>query len=110
MDEFLKALSEFSADVPAAIEFRVYYQKETGSIIGYTTEQWDGDYIIVEKQAFHENRFDVRVKDGKLIYPKPTVGKLQPSENGTPCHPKDITIVVENNTTARRWEMHTAQP
>ena len=106
MSEFFKALSEFRAEPPVPIEFRLYY-REDGSIIGYTTECWDGNYIIVDKKVFHENRHDLRVKDAQLIHPKISTGKLRPDTEGTPCHPEDITIVVGKNQPAQHWKNHT---
>lgn len=110
MDEFLKALREFRPEPPQPIEFRVYYRPEDGSIIGYTNETWPGDYIIVDPQVFHENRFDLRVKNQKLTYPKPTTGKLRPGDKGTACHPQDITIIVERTHPVTFWSLHTNEP
>lgn len=106
MSEFFKALSEFVPEKSSLIEFRVYY-REDGSIIGYTTESWPGDYITVDKLIFHENRFDLRVKDGKLYQPKNSIGKLRPDKEGTPCHPADITIIIDDVRIAQHWKIHT---
>jgi hypothetical protein len=106
MDEFLKAIAEFQTDPVPPVEFRVYYRPD-GSIIGYTTEHWEGDYITVDKQVFHENRHDLRVKNNKLIYPKISIGKLRPSTQGTPCHPRDITIIVNDSHPSQNWKNYT---
>jgi len=105
MDEFLKAWSQIQW-VPVVIEYKVYYNTTTGNILDYTTDDLPGTYITVDKDTFHRHRFDMKVKDGKLVATKPTVGKLCPSDTGTPCHPADITIVTDN-TPAIFWKNHT---
>jgi hypothetical protein len=107
MDEFIKAwmdIQKQSASV--AIEYKIYYDPDSGNILDYTTDQHSGAYIVVDRETFAKHRFEYKIKDGKLIPPKPGIGKLQPSKTGTPCHPADITIVV-NNSNATYWKNHT---
>ena len=106
MDEFLKAWAAMQITKPADIEFRIYYDPKTGNILNYTNDQIPGDYILVDNKTFHNHRFDLRVKDGKLVDLPAPIGKLRPSESGTPCEPDDITIVTTDLTRAVFWEMH----
>ena len=107
MKEFLKALNNFQPTLPAKIEFRVYYDASTGKILDYTTDQREGDFIIVDRNSFHAHRFDYRVKDGKLIAPSLTRGKLRPGIEGTRCHPQDVSLVVDSDTNGICWSLYT---
>ena len=108
MDEFVKAWMEIQKQSTAstAIEYKIYYDPESGDILEYTTEQHSGSYIVVDRETFAKHRFEYKIKDGKLTPPKPSIGKLRPDKTGTPCHPTDITIVV-NDSNATYWKNHT---
>ena len=88
------------------VEYKIYYDPESGNILDYTTDQHSGSYIVVDRDTFANHRFEYKIKDGKLVPPKPSIGKLRPDENGTPCHPNDITIVV-NDSNSTYWKNHT---
>ena len=105
MEEFLKAWSQIIWETPV-IEYKIYYNLDSGKIENYTTDPLPGPYIVVDKDTFHKHRFDIRIRDGKIIPLKPTVGKLRPDITGTPCHPSDITIVTDK-TPAVFWKNHT---
>jgi hypothetical protein len=107
MEELLKALGKFIPDPPRKIEFRVYYDPDSGEVLEYTTDPREGSFLVVSKDTFHENRFDVRIKDGKIIRIKPSLGKLIPAESGTPCDPQDVSIVIDDTPGAKKWKLHT---
>jgi len=107
MEELLKALMEFVPEPPRKIEFRVYYDRDSGEVLEYTTDAREGSFLVVSKDIFHENRFDVRIKDGKIIRIKPSLGKLIPAESGTPCDPRDVSIVIDDVPDAKKWKLHT---
>lgn len=52
---------------PPVIEFRAYYNVD-GSIITYTTEDLQGDYVVITGEQYAEARPDARVIDGLLTY------------------------------------------
>ena len=108
MDEFLKAWAEFQQNIsaPVEIEYRVYYDPTSGKVLQYTTEKIEGEYILVDKNTFAQNRFDYKVSEGKLIPPVGNIGKLRPDTKGTACHPADITIIVADSD-AQYWNNHT---
>ena len=109
MDEFTKAWNEFqwSTTPPPPIEFRVYYDSATGEILYYTTESHAGDYILVDKDTFHRNRFDWCVKNGKMHAPMLLRAKLRPDTIGTACHAQDITIIAQQGDPVQYWKNHT---
>lgn len=83
-------------------EYRLYYN-EDGAPREYSRQEQEGNYIVVSKQVFDENRFDVYVKDGKLINPNRITQyrKLVPSDEGTETLVDDITIIGQG----QRWKV-----
>ena len=109
MDEFLKAWNNFQwPDALPTVEYRVYYDPDSGKILRYTTESHEGEYILVDNDVFHANRFDWFVKNGKM-HPPAALGraKLRPSEDGTPCHALDITIIATSGDKTQHWKKQT---
>lgn len=105
MDEFLKAWQQVTWSTPT-IEYKIYYDPDSGTVLDYTTDDLPGTYIIVDKDTFHCHRFDITIKDGKIIPMRNKVGKLRPDITGTPCHPADITIITDQ-TPVIYWKTHT---
>ena len=106
--EFLKALREFSAEAPRPIEYRIYYDPENGKILDYTTDDLPGKYIIVNQVIFQQHRFDCKIENGQIVEPKVSIGKLSPADNGTPCHPDDVTIIVDRSAASvKYWKNYT---
>ena len=61
-------------------------------------EDLPGTYIEIDQATYAKNSYHVRVINGKLThidYAK-VYSKLQPSNEGTPCHTNDVTIVVSS--------------
>jgi hypothetical protein len=87
-------------------EYRIYYDADTGKIINYTNETLEGDFITVSREVFAEHRFDLKVKDGKIIKPKPPIGKIIPGYEGTPCHKQDVTIISQGDDVIM-WSLKT---
>lgn len=77
-------------------EFRLYYD-EKGSVVTYTCEKLEGNYILIDATTFAEARPDVRVVDGKLIKAGlgAVVSRLYPSTEGVSCEKEDLSIVTE---------------
>lgn len=107
MDEFLKAWNTLQWPTSSAIEYRIYYDPDTGTILDYTNDIREGTYITVDRATFANHRFDLRVVNGSLIEIKTVIGKLRPGKEGQPCHPTDITIVVDPHSPATFWKNHT---
>ena len=103
-DEFLKAFNQFTEQWARPMpqpEFRIYYNSHTGEILAYSMEKIVGDYILVDKNTWHENRYDLRVVNGKLVKPDPIIVKLRPGSTGTPTHPQDVSVVSRDSNT--KW-------
>jgi hypothetical protein len=86
---------------PAALvkpEFRLYYD-DTGSIICYTCDKLDGNYIVIDAQTYAEGRHDVKVLNGKIVqnYSNAIIARLTKDVEGTLCSLEDMSIIVDNS-------------
>ena len=83
-------------------EYRLYYN-EDGTPREYARQEQEGNYIVVSEQIFIENRFDVRVENGKLINPNHITQyrKLVPGVEGTETLVDDITIIGKG----QKWKV-----
>lgn len=79
-------------------EFRLYYD-DLGSVICYTCEKLEGNYIVIDALAFAESRQDVRVVEGRIIKdaPNATIIRLVPSTVGTLCAAEDLSVIVSED-------------
>lgn len=99
--EFWAALAPLP-DAPLPT-YRLYHD-DTGVPLFYTMEQLPGKYIEVDADVFALAPNTVRVEAGALVYPKqPKYPRLRPSTTGTPCHPENISIVVDQNEPHTKW-------
>lgn len=98
MTNFWQAVAEHNWEQPEQkLEFRLYYNEE-GHVLYYSMEDLPGNYISVDRLTFDQARFDLRVKDGKLVKLRnPASWKLVPSDSGTPCHKDNICVVVNDD-------------
>ena len=106
-NEFLKALADFRPAPSRQLEFRVYYDSKSGQILNYTNDELPGEYIVVDKETFAQHRFDCIVRGGKIVSYRLPIGKLVPSESGTPCTIDDVSIIAVEGQPSRYWSMRT---
>ena len=106
--EFEKFLKEYQPIELKQPDFRLYYNDD-GSIICYSCENLEGNYVLIDAQTYAECRQDVTIVDGKIETVKPLVlvQKLVESKQGTRCAIDDINIVVSDdyNGETTNWEM-----
>jgi len=92
---------------PQPVFFRLYHD-DRGHPLFYSMEDVPGTYIDVDAATFALSSMKVRVRDGQLVEVTwVSSEKLQPMETGTPCHPKDITVVVAENDPHIKWSKQT---
>lgn len=92
-----------AAPEPAPVFYRLYHD-EHGNPLFYSMEDQPGTYIEIDQCTFAANRFDIRVRDGHLVTVTwRTTAKLVPSSTGTPCHPHDVSVVVNDKQPHTRW-------
>ena len=111
MDAFWQAIAEHDWTQPEIRqEFRLYYDPEDGRVLFYSMEDAPGDYLVIDRHTFEMHRFDVKVRDGKIIRVKhPASWKLVPAETAEyACHGRDITIIVDDSADDKRyWKVKT---
>lgn len=109
MTNFWEAVKNFKPAETKQTEYRLYYN-ESGEPLFYTTEQLDGNYIVIDEDTYHEGNYHgVRVVDDQLqkLSPVSTV-KLTPTSKieGTCCHSNNVAIVSANKN-GQYWKLKT---
>jgi hypothetical protein len=85
--------------MPIQIEYRAYYNKN-GSIITYTTESIEGQYIVITAEQYTEARPDARVINDQFVYThrRSHVFKLVKNKlDGTKTNKYDISVIQDDN-------------
>ena len=90
------------------VEFRAYYD-DNGSIVCYTCDKLEGNYIVIDAKAFAESRPDMKVVDGTLVRPVHSIKiqKLVPSDDGTRVAEQDMLVIVTDDTPSITWKLKT---
>lgn len=92
---------------PPVVFWRLYHD-DRGRPLFYSQEDKPGNYIDVTPEQYALASMNVRVREGKLIELTGTVfSKLRPKDTGTPCDPRDITVVVPLDRTHQCWSLTT---
>jgi hypothetical protein len=96
MSNFFKAIKNLKPNKKNVCEYKLYYDKENGEPLFYSMDNDGGDYIVVDKKTYSEGRYDVYVKDKKLIKRIfKDISKLTQHGIETTCLDNDITIVAD---------------
>lgn len=92
---------------PKPIFYRLYYDAQ-GVPLFYSMEDVPGTYIEIDQATYNRNASNVRVRDGKIVeLTWKTTARLEPSNTGTPCHPQDVAIVVDQKQSHQCWSKQT---
>jgi hypothetical protein len=87
------------------VTYRLYYD-DTGQPIEYSMERHDGNYIELTHEQYQHRDFVIVVRDGKIVsLRKDTIPKMKPAEDGAPCHPQDITVIVSTDVPNKKWKI-----
>ena len=87
---------------PEPVFYRLYHDAE-GRLLFYSMEDLPGTWVEIDQELYLRSPHRVRVIDGRVheLEWRQSV-KLRPSQNGTPCHAQDVTIVYDYPD-AQRW-------
>ena len=87
--------------------YKLYYNKDTGTPIEYTTETLEGSYVVVTKQQYTEGRHDVVIKDNGIFKLDSIqyIRKLVPDQKGVACDPTNVLIL--DHTSNKKWNVKT---
>jgi hypothetical protein len=103
--EFLDFWNSIEWPQEKTIYYRLYHD-DSGRALFYSHEDQLGKYIDITPEQFALGDMQVRVIDGVLKpRPKPIPPKLVPSDQGTPCHPNDVAVVVDPGELHQRWKL-----
>lgn len=101
-DAFFQALQSLPQQEKTELEYRLYYNPESGEPLFYTSTDEPGTYIVVDKNTYNTGNYHCIVKDDKIINLN-IVGayrKLVPSDTGATTHTDNVMIVTE---TGQNW-------
>lgn len=104
MSNFFKAIKNKKPIKHTELEYRLYYNKDTGLPLFYSMDtNTSGDFIIVDKETYSLADYNVVVKDNTLIKKVfKDVSKLTQHGTETTCHKSDISIV---STSGINWSL-----
>lgn len=86
--------------------FRLYYDAD-GNPVAYSMEDLPGNYIEITADQYAQADTRVKVVDGQIVPNKKIeVYKLTPADEGTPCHPADVSVVVDVNEPNQCWRLN----
>lgn len=89
---------------PQPVFYRLYHD-DHGRPIVYSMESLPGNYIEICKEDYVAGSHAVRVVNGQLVHlGLKTSEKLIPSDDGTPCHAHDVSIVDPHSK--KYWSKH----
>lgn len=101
-EEFWAALQPIETK---PILYRLYYN-ELGEPLFYSQEDLPGNYINIDPALYMNPPTHVQVVDEKLVVLNTVfVKKLNTGRYGTPCHPQDVSIVVEVEEPHIKWSV-----
>ena len=110
-EEFMRIINASAKTVNKPVDFtyRLYYNKETGEPIAYSMEELKGDFVTVTKEQYTAGRYDVFVKDDRLVSTASInyLRKLVPSADGIACDKTNVLILDETSST--RWKIKTKE-
>ncbi len=107
MNNFFKALSNRTPITPDTLEYRLYYDKESGDPLFYSTEDKEGEYIIIDRLQYIASNYGCCIEKGKLVIKTPSnIFKLVHGTTGTECHKNDITLITKTNSQCWKFRLY----
>ena len=93
---------------PQALIYRLYHD-ESGMPLFYSMEDLPGTYIELDQETYARGASLIRVRDGKIVeLTWKTTSRLEPHDHqGTPCHPNDVAVVVDQDLPHQQWNKQT---
>ena len=97
--------SAFQSEKTTTILYRLYYDNQ-GAPLFFSQEDLPGNYIDITREEYINPPTHFKVADRKIeLIETSIVRRLYPNKNGTPCHPDDISIVVQDSEPNIKWSM-----
>jgi hypothetical protein len=97
--------SAFQSEKATTILYRLYYDNR-GAPLFFSQEDLPGNYIDITREEYVNPPTHFKVVDGKIVLIETSIARrLYPNEDGTPCHPEDISVVVQNSEPNVKWSI-----
>lgn len=107
--EFQNFWDAYKWPEPKPVFYRLYHD-EHGVPVVYTMEDLPGKYIEITQDQYNARDHRVRVVDGNIIpLSSPAMPKLVRSDQGTPCYPTNVALVVGCSEPHQRWTINDQQ-
>ena len=96
-DAFFQALANLHPQETVKLEYRLYYDPESGDPLFYTSEDEPGTYIIVDKKTYNIGNYHCRVVNNKIesLNTSGSYQKLVPADEGCTVHSTNIMIISQ---------------
>lgn len=92
------------------IEYRLYYDAQ-GWPLFFSTEQVEGNYVVIDRQTYLDSPKHIRIVEGKIKRIKVLYGKkLVPAEQGQSCDPADVCVIVSDQLFSKKWAIKHEEP
>lgn len=87
------------------ILYRLYYD-DLGNPLFYSQEDLPGNYINITREVYVNPPTHLKVVNNSIVVlDTSTVRRLYPTKTGTPCHPTDVSIVVNDTEPNIKWSV-----
>lgn len=106
LDQVIKMIETYKENLAKPVEYRLYYD-DMGKVICYTTENREGNYIVITKEQYSESRMDVYISEGKIFttHRRKHLFKMTRSTDGQKCSIDDVSIIVDDNSPYKYWKL-----
>lgn len=104
---FWEVFNNLTPFVMPVVLRRLYYDDQ-GHPLFYSQEDLPGNYIDVTPEQYRDANMLVRVQKGQIVGLKLNpVTKIIPADTGIPCHPNDVSVVVDKIEAHQCWRLIT---
>ena len=104
-DIFLEFWKSYQWPTAKPLMYRLYHD-DRGNVLEYSMEEKTGNYVEITPEQYARADRRVRVIDGKITYPPPPrPPRLTVAQTGTPCHPHNVCVVVDQSQPHVKWSL-----
>jgi len=87
------------------ILYRLYYDDQ-GFPLFFSQEDLPGNYIDITREEYVNPPKHFKVVNGSIVLIETSIiRRLYHDETGTPCHPTDVSVVVDSSEPNIKWSM-----